>query len=167
MKNALGKIIMILTPFIAILLARSIPKGIIGVVLVSIILSFVLVGKSSLGLLFLVFTIPVILSLIITPECITSLHTRNREYYGSTFNVCKYIARYQSMIPYMRLLGECIFIGSVLFFSLRSGVTFRVVGGLIGMILIAIEMMLVHPVPLLDREYIQWKLQPNPLTPLT
>lgn len=154
---------MIVVPFLAILLARAIPKGMIGIVLVSIILSFVLVGKSSLGLLLFVFTAPVILSLIITPECITSLHARNREYYGSTFNVCKYIVRHQSIIPYVRFLGECIFIGSVLFLSLRSGV----IGGLIGMILIAIEMMLVHPVPLLDREYTQWKLQPNPLISLT
>lgn len=158
MKNAL-------VALLAILLARAIPKGMIGVVLVSIILSFVLVGKSSLGLLLLVFLIPIIISLITVPECITSFHTKNREYYGSTFNVCKYLVKHQSIIPYIRLLGECIFIGSVLL-SLGSGVVFKVVGGLVGMALIVIEMMIVHPVPLLDREYTQWKLQPNPFTSL-
>lgn len=153
----------VIIPIIAILIARGIPNGIIGIILVSIFLSFIVIGKNYIGLLLIAFIVPILLALFITPECITSLHSRNREYYGSTFNVCKYLVNYQSIIPSMRLLGEFIFIGSVLLFSLNSGVIFRVVGGMVGITLILIEMMFVHPVPLLDREYTQWKLNPNPL----
>ena len=160
MENILDKVII---PIIAILIVRGIPKGIIGIILASILLAFIVIGKNYIGLLFIVFIVPILLALFITPECITSLHSRNREYYGSTFNVCKYLAKHQSMISYMRLIGELIFIGSILLFSLKSGVVFRVVGGMVGITLILIEMMFVHPVPLLDREYTQWKLNPNPL----
>lgn len=160
MENILGKIMI---PIIAILIARTVPDGIIGIVLVSILLSFIVIGRNSYGLLLVVFIIPIIVSLFITPECITPLHTRNREYYGSTFNVCKYLHPIENNIPKLRLLGEFIFIGSILLFSLKSGMLFRAIGGLIGITFILIEMMFVHPVPLLEREYIQWKLQPNPL----
>jgi hypothetical protein len=159
-QSFLGRL---LIPLLGILLARTIPKGIIGVVLVSIILSFIVIGLKSVGLLLTVFIIPVLISLFITPECITRSHSRNREYYGSTFNVCKYLAVHQDKITYIRLLGELIFIGSILLFSLESGGVLRVIGGLIGITLILIEVMFVHPVPLLDREYTQWKLVPNPL----
>ena len=153
----------ILIPLIGILISRIIPKGIIGAILVSVILSFIVVGKSSYGLLLVIFLVPVLISLFITPECITNLHSRNREYYGSTFNVCKYVIVHQDKIPYVRLLGEVLFIGSMLMFSLKSEGVLRVIGALTGLTLILIEIMIVHPVPLLDREYTQWKLKPNPL----
>ena len=153
----------ILAPLMGILLSRIIPKGIVGAILVSVILSFIAIGKSSSGLLLIVFIVPVLISLFSTPECITHLNLRNREYYGSTFNICKYVVVNQDKIPYIRFIGELLFIGSMLLFSLKSQGVLRVIGVLVGITLVLIEIMIVHPVPLLDREYIQWKLKPNPL----
>lgn len=148
---------------LGVLLARIIPNGIIGIVLVSILFSFIAFGKKSPGLLLLTFTIPIIIAAFITPECITPLHSRNREYYGSGFHVCKYLSTRTSSIQFMRVLGECILIGSVILFSHPSSIVLKTIGIVLGITLVLIEMLFVHPVPLLEREYTQWKLKINPL----
>jgi hypothetical protein len=150
-----------IAPLLGILFARIVPKGIIGIILVSIVLSFIAIGKKSMSTLLIVFIIPVILALFLTPECITPLHSRNREYYGSTLNICNIVPSIHTYIPIIRIMGEMIFIGSAI---ILSGTTIiRILLLILGITLILIEMMFVHPVPLLEREYTQWKLQTTPL----
>lgn len=139
---------------LAILLARIIPKGIIGVVLVSVILAYTVSGIRDTVSLSLLFILPIIISLMITPECLTLYTHRNREYYGSTFNMCNIIRKNIDYVSYIRVLGEVLLIGSIFVSK-----WLRNIMGIIGITFIAFEMMVFHPVPLLDKEYHRWLLK--------
>lgn len=139
-----------LNAILSVILARMIPRGIVGVVLASIILAFGLVGTKEPMTLLLLFLLPVLISTFATPECITPSTPRNREFYGSSFNMCSYVLPYHSHIFYIRILGELLYIGSAYFYS-------YILAGM-GITIILIEMLFYHPVPLLEREFIPYKL---------
>jgi hypothetical protein len=143
---------------LAILLARIIPKGIIGVVMVSMLLSYVMIGIKDYTSLFLVSIIPLLIVLFITPECITTHNSRNREYYGSGFNMCKYFNGHDYIVSYIRIVGELLLIGSVILFV--KGYSFiKNIVSIIAISCILFEMLFFHPVPLMESEYRSWMLQ--------
>jgi hypothetical protein len=140
-----------------ILLTRLIPRGIFGVVLISLVLSYILVGKSDITSMFIVFIIPIFLSLLLTPECITSRTHRNREYYGSTFNMCKFIQTKTEYVTYARIFGELMIIGSFIAIGSKYSLLRNIIY-IIAITLITTEMMFFHPVPLMENEYRTWIL---------
>jgi hypothetical protein len=139
---------------LTILLSRIIPRGIIGVVIVSLLFTFITFGNKITGGFLLVFITPILISLLVSPECLTTYTQRNREYYGKFLNMCEFIRKHIVYVEYARVLGEILLVVSIF---MNAPLKYILV--VIGITLITIEMMIFHPVPLLEREYREWKLR--------
>ena len=131
-----------------ILLSRFLPKGIMGGVFIALILSVGSFGLKHMELVSLSFLIPVFITTLLTPECITSKQTQNRGWYGSSLGMCNIIRRNLWVPNAMRITGEILYIlSSVL--PIHIQVPFVV----ISITLILFETIFTHPVPLLKREF--------------